>query len=215
MFADLKALIDIIRPVVGDVRSYKAREKREEIVLNLLRMYFLMKDCIDEGESLIAEAGLNPVETISAMDEWKADVTLKRWEAALKRQGQRLYSLQGFVQGDYCLAVINPALQDRIDEVIGSKIDRANSLHAIGAALFFKAMFPLDLSKEETAGYVSTMAGSTDDLLDVEKATAEIAELRESLDQYRVYIERIAAEDEIVELSRKARLDIRKIGITS
>jgi hypothetical protein len=207
MFTDLKTIVDMLRTGVTDVRRYRKREKREEIVLNLLRMYFLLKDCVDEGESLIAEAGSSPVETIRAMDEWKADATLKRWEATLRRQAVRLRSLEGFVYGDYKLAVINPALQDRIGEVIGYKFERANSLHGIGAALFMRAMFPLDLSNEEEAGYVATMAGSENDLLDVEKAKAEIAELRDSLDQYRAYVERLLSDDEIAELSSKARHD--------
>ncbi len=205
MFADLNTIVQLIRTGVTDVRRYRKREKREEIVLNLLKMYFLLKDCVEEGESLIAEAGPGPVETIRAMDTWKADATLKRWEAALQRQAVRLRSLEGFVYGDSKLAVINPALQDRIGEVIGYKFERANSLHEIGAALFMRVMFPLDLSNEEVARYVSTMAGSEDDLVDVEKAKAEIAELRDSLVQYRAYVERLLSDDEIVELSRTAR----------
>ena len=205
MFADLKTIVDLIRTGATDLRRYRKRKEREEIVLDLLSVYFLLKDCVDEGERLIAEAGSSPVETIRAMDELKADATLKRWEATLKRQAARLRSLEGFVSGDYKLAVINPVLQDRIGEVIGYKFERANSLHGIGAALFFRAMFPMDLSNEEAAGYVSTMAGSEDDLLDVEKAKAEITELRDSLDQYRAYVERLLSDDEIAELSRTAR----------
>ena len=49
MFADLKLIVDLIRDGVSDFRNRKAVEDRDRIVLDLLKTYFLLKDCVEGG----------------------------------------------------------------------------------------------------------------------------------------------------------------------
>lgn len=207
MFSDLKLIVDVIRSSVSDFQIYKSEKERDQIVLDLLRTYFLFKDCVEEGENLINEAGPDPICTIKRMDKLSANSTLKRWEAILYRQTQRLGSLREFILSQNHLAVITPDIQKRISEIVGNKMERANSLHSIGAALFFRWMFPAAESDEERAGYVTLMAGSESHYLDMEAARQDIESLRDSLNQYRNIIERLVSDDEITRLSNEARRD--------
>ena len=205
MFSDLKAIIDIVRGAATAYRDRKRYRGRKEAVLMMFEMYFLLKDCVDEGESLVKEAGHDPVGTLAQMDQWKAQVTLKRWDRILSRQGHRLSALEGYVAGQDHLTIIDPSLQERIIEIIGSKFARANSLHAIGAALVIRNMFPLDLTVKERAGYVLAMVGAEDDVLDPDKIKNEIASLRTSLDDFRLVIEKSVSPEELLTWSREAR----------
>lgn len=121
------------------------------------------------------------------------------------RQGLRLRTLQKFVIGQNHLAVIDPDTQARIKEVVGNKLERANSLHSIGAALFIRFMFPIANTAEDRANYVSVMVGSQSELLDIGKIELEIGDLRESLENYRKVILRLLSDDEITRFSDEAR----------
>ena len=88
---------------------------------------------------------------------------------------------------------------------MGSKLERTNCLHRIGAALFFRFMFPIANSVEDRANYVSVMVGSQSELLDLEKIQQEIGDLSESLDDFRVVVERLLSDDEILRFSDEAR----------
>lgn len=205
MFGELKSIVDLIRSGIADFRQFKTDKEREETMLGLLKAYFLLKDCVDEGETLIADAGPDPIAKINAMEASEALSTLERWDAIIRRQGSRLYMLQGYIYGQDHLAVINPALQDQISDVIGYKMDRAVTLHGIGAALFFRNIFPVANTDEEKARYVSVMAGAEHDTLDMAKVKSEIVGLREALDQYRSVVERLVSDEELLRLSRRAR----------
>jgi hypothetical protein len=205
MFGELKSVVDLIRSGMAGIIKFKTDKAREEALLGILRTYFLLKDCVDEGETLIADAGTDPIGKISAMAASDARSSLERWDAVIMRQSIRLRVLQDCIFGQHHLTVINPALQVKISEVIGSKMDRANSLHGIGAALFFRTMFPIANTNEERARYVVVMAGGEDDTLDLEKIRAEVSGLRESLDQYRALVERLVPDEELLRLSSRAR----------
>jgi len=205
MFADLKSIVDIIRSAAADYRDRKRYQGRKQAVLGMLETYFLLKDCVDEGEALIEEAGRDPVGKIAGMEEWQARSALEKWDKVIKRQGLRLRALQGYVSGQHHLTIINPALQEKIEEVIGYKMERATSLHGIGAGLFFRNMFPMELTDKERAGYVLAMAGVEEDTLDPDKIRAEIEGLRASLDEYRRMIEGSVSSEELLTWSRQAR----------
>lgn len=49
------------------------------------------------------------------------------------------------------------------------------------------------------------MAGAEHDTLDIAKVTAEIVRLREALDEYRLVVERLVSDEELLRLSRRAR----------
>lgn len=205
MFAQLKGVVDLIRTGISDLRNFQSAKAREEAVLDVLRVYFILKDCVDDGEMLVRDAQPNPVEKLAEMEPETALATLERWDSTIRKQGIRLYRLQGALLGQHHIAVINPALQDRITEAIGYKMDRAVTLHGIGAALFFKNMFPVANTSEEKARYISTMAGEKDGSLNMPRICTEIQSLRESLDQYRGVVERIVTDAELLQLSQRAR----------
>lgn len=206
MFGELARLVDLVRSLISDLRRNHAESERNEAVLGLLKVYFLFKDCVDEGEALVLEAGSDPVSKIKLMDDDEALLTIERWDAIIRRQGLRLHSLQEYLLGQHHLTVINPALQEKIRAVIGSKMERALSLHGIGAALYFKNMFPIANSNEEKAKYIAIMAGEEGDSLNVPRINLEIKNLREALEQYRVILLTLTTNEEILRLSAKARL---------
>lgn len=209
MFAQIKSVVDLIVSGVKDFRSFKSVKERNDAVLDLLRVYFTLKDCVDDGEKLVVEAEPDPVEKISSMEPDVAIATLERWDATIRKQGIRLYRLQGAIFGQDHLTVINPELQKCISEVIGYKMDRTVTLHGIGSALFFKAAFPTENTKEEKARYVSVMAGENDGSLNMQRIREEITMLRDSLNQYRIVVERLVSNAELLQLSKRARNETR------
>ncbi len=209
MFAQIKSVVDLLRSGVTEFRSFRSETERDEAVLGLLRVYFTLKDCVDDGEQLVAEAEPDPVQKVSSMVPAEAISTLERWDATIRKQGIRLYHLQGAIFGQDHLTVINPALQRRISEVIGYKMDRTITLHGIGAALFFRAAFPMSRTNEGKARYVAVMTGEEDSSLNMSRIRGEIAALRESLDQYRLVVGRLTSDAELLKLSQRARNETR------
>ena len=167
MFTDLKLIVELFRSCVSGFQMHESVKRREKLILDLLQTYFLIKDCVEEGKQLIDEAGPDPIRRIKSMDEASATSTLKRWEVMLYRQNCRLGALQKFVIGQNHLTVIDPDTQEKILEIVGYKFERTNSLHGIGAQLFFRFMFPIAKSIEDRASYISVMVGSQSELLDV------------------------------------------------
>ena len=209
MFAQVKSVVDLIRSGVTDFRNFESDKERSHAVLDLLRVYFTLKDCVDDGEKLVAEAEPDPVKKISSMDPDNAIATLERWDATIRKQGIRLYQLQGAIFGQDHLTVINPELQERVSEVIGYKMDRSVTLHGIGSALFFRAAFPTENTSEEKARYIAVMAGEEDDSLNMPRIREEITMLRDSLNQYRLVVERLVSDAELLQLSHRARNETR------
>jgi hypothetical protein len=211
MFAQLKSIVDLIRSGISDYQKFSNNNDREKEVLGVLKVYFLIKDCIEEGESLINDAGPDPIAKITEMEASLALTTMKQWDSVIRRQGMRLYTLQQYILGQHHLSVINPVLLDKIREVIGYKLDRAVTLHGIGAALFFKNTFPLEESHEEKAKYIALMAGEEADTLNMPRINTEIANLRGALEQYRIVVERLVTSAELLHLSQRARQETQLV----
>ena len=205
MFADLKLIVELLCSCVTGFQVHKSGKRREKLILDLLQTYYLMKDCAEEGKQLLDEAGSDPFHTINSMDEASAESTLKRWDVILSRQTRRLGALQDLVIGQNHLAVIDPVTQTRINEVVGYKFERTNSLHGIGATLLFRFMLPMANSAEDRVRYVSVMFGSQSELLDVGRIEQELGDLRESLGDFREVVQRLLSDDEIMRFSDEAR----------
>lgn len=205
MFCDLVQLVKLLGSAATGVNKLKAASERREAVIGLLKTYFLLKDCVDEGEKLVLDAGADPIRKISEQPADEAIETLTRWDLVIRNQGFRLHELQRHVFGADHLAVIDPALQKQISEVVGSKIQRITSLHGIGAALFFRNMFPIANTNEERARYVAVMAGSKGDLINMERVSKEISLLKSTLDEYRTVIDKLMSQEEVIALSSIAR----------
>lgn len=210
MFAQIKSVVEAVISGFKGIREFKTQLDRDSAIENMLRFYFVLKDCVDEGESLIVEAGSNPVAKINAMPPEEAKVTIKRWDDALRRQGFRLRMLQGALFGQPQLAVINPEVEKALNTAIGYKMNRAVTLHGIGAALFLRNMFPLEETDEKKAELVAFMAGEKGRAaIDLVRIRREVADLRSAMEQYRGLVQRMASDAEILKLSKSARESTR------
>jgi len=210
MFSQLKSIIDIVSTGVSEFRDFKTRADRKHEVLNLLKTYFLLKDCAEEGAKLLRDAGDDPISKIAEMDPNTAISVLENWGTALRKQGLRLYALQGHVLGQDHLLVIDPKLREQIEEVVGYKMDRAVTLHRIGATLFFRNMFPIEETNEEKARLVALIAGAEEDgTIDIGACLQEIDRLNQALDDYRNLVNELASKEELLLLSKQARSETK------
>jgi len=206
MFLQLKGVIDLMTLGIKEFRRFKSDDERKKTILGVLEAYFVLKDCVDDGEELAREAGTDPVELIKRMEPTEAITTLERWDLVLRKQGLRLHWLQGYIFGQDHLIVINPKLQERISKVIGGKMGRTVTLYSIGAGLYFRNLFPIRETDKEKAELVALMAGAKKDgILNLKKINAELAALRVSLDEYSGVVERLVTSEELLALSTEAR----------
>lgn len=203
MFGELISFIDVLKSSVLDIRSRKAEKERDSSISTLMRTYFYLKDAADEGELLVEDASPNPVEIVRNLDPRHAEDRLKQWDYALRRQTFRLMRVSDMIYGQDFMDVVSPELRERLHDVLGTKFNRATSLHGIGAALFFRGCGTA--THEEQARYISVMAGEEGDLLHMEKIRAEILALREAMESYRLAVNQLATPDEIIRLSKEAR----------
>ena len=208
MFSELKAIVDIVRNAIEDVHNRSEKSERQETVVRLLEMYFLMKDCVDEAQSLIEEAGPNPKQTISSLDQHEAISTLGRWDISILRQGYRLRALDGYLVGEHALSVIAPDLQQKIKKIIGSKSKHVSRLYEFGARTFFLQIFPVNDRDEQTLDLISVMSGGRDSLFDLKKAEQEINDFKSSLEDFRSIVQRLLSDEEILKFSNLARKEI-------
>lgn len=205
MFGELISLVDLLRGGAVDAFAKKAAAKRREAVLPMLETYFLLKDLVDEGAALVTYAGPRPVEKIQSLSGRDAEATLAAWDVALRRQAVRMRAVSQLIFGQEFLEVVSPELSQKLYAAVGSKFSRATSLHGIGAALFFRAIFPIEESDLDRARYIAVMAGENGDILNIDKAEEEISQLREGLETYRAVVMKLASADEIMSLSAEAR----------
>lgn len=206
MFSQLKQVVDVVRSAIEGIGKFKDKEERRSAVIDVLKVYFILKDCVDDGENLISDANGDPSGKIKSLDSLDAALTAKKWDKVLKKQGVRLYTLQDYLIGQHHLSVISPALVEKIHEIIGYKMDRVVTLHGIGAGLYFNAILPVNETPEEKAALVEVMAGAEEDgTLDMVKIGKEIEELRFALSQYRLIVERLLSDEELLSLSKTAR----------
>lgn len=203
MFGELISFIDVLKSTAIDFRARKLGAERRAVVSAFLETYFYLKDATDEGELLVEDAQPNPVEVIKALNALDAKDRLAKWDQALRRQTVRLMRISDRVFGQDFMDVVAPNLRERLYDVLGSKFDRATSLHGIGAALFFRGW--VEGSDEEKVRYVSVMAGEDEDLLHMDKIRAEIVALRDAMESYRIVVNELASSDELIQLSDVAR----------
>jgi hypothetical protein len=206
MFAQIKGVVEVLVSGFKTLREFKSEKDREVAIVGLLRFYFLLKDCVEEAEVLIADAGNDPVAKIGALSQQDSVHLAKHWDAALRRQASRLYALQGLLFTQDALAVINPELQASISKAVGYKMQRAVTLHGIGSSLVIRCMLPFEESPAEMAQLILTMAGErTRKTLNLRRIRGELEELKSALEGYRKHVEAVATVEEIVEFSAKAR----------
>jgi len=209
MFAQIKVVVDLIRGAMSSLKAFKADEDRKAFALEMLRIYFALKDCVDEGSTLLAAAGCDPLRSLQSMSGSELENARTTWNAILQRQGLRLYTLAGRIRSLDVLSVVDPNLQAKLEDAIGSKFDDVVTLQTIGAALYLRLMFRRSETVEELANYVAMTSGSDTDTFDMPRVRTEIEALQNSLHEYRGLIERFLSDQELVTFSRRARNDTR------
>lgn len=205
MFAQIKGIVDLVVTGFKAGLDFKTKRDRDQAVFGMLRFYFVLKDCIDEGNALILDAGADPVQRIMSIDAVEAKEVVARWDAALRRQAARLYSLAGQLGTQHALAVLNPALIAEIQTALGSKMTRTLTLSGIGSALVIRTIFPLDEPPEQIARLISVMAGERSGKINLKRIGREIDLLERALDGYREHVGAMVSKEELLRLSVKAR----------
>ena len=207
MFAELIGVVNLLLTAVTTVRRSASSARHEILVLRILKVYFVLKDIIDEGEALAVEAGPDPLATLNALDLAEANGVLVRWNEIMDRQTRRLFFIHDNLLGKNHLDVIDPELAKKLDTAIGYKMDRVFTLHQLGSALFFRPMFSNRESKTDTANYVLVFAGveEANSVVDMEKIHTELDALRSALEKYRIASEKLVSGDDLVSLSQRAR----------
>ena len=89
-------------------------------------------------------------------------------------------------------------------------MDRAVTLHRIGATLFFRNMFPIEETNEEKARLVALIAGAEEDgTIDIGACLQEIDRLNQALEDYRNLVNELASKEELLLLSKQARSETK------
>ena len=206
MFEPLSRIVKLLIEGIDALRKHKDRKDRTEAITQILEVYFLLKDCVDDAEKLLSECEWDPVGKIKSLPSEEAEKTVKQWDLIVRRQGLRLYLLQGHIYADHRLSIIDPELQKELTEVIGNKMNRAVTLHGIGSALYFYVAFPTAETPVEKARYIQTMVGAEDKgPLNMEQIISEIEKLRTALDGYRSVVSQLVSNEELVAISNIAR----------
>jgi len=206
MFGQLKSAVDILSAAAGAVATFKDKRARREAVLELLGTCFILTDVTKDGEKLLDSVGNDPARTLTSLPPEEADLLAREWALIVHRQAGRLYSLAGSLFGQDALALVSPGLKDRLEAVVGSKLERADSLHEIGAGLVYYSMLARVDDREWLLDVVRSMyPGRADELLDTRKAREELAILEHGLAEYRKLCERLVSDSEIVAMAKEAR----------
>lgn len=206
MFIDLIKIVNFIRSSFKDIGSLGEKNERKKAILEILKTYFLLLDVANDGELLLKKAGSNPVRLIEDLPPEQAIKRVDDWDLILRKQGVRLNIAQSYISSQSCLAVFSPKTVEKIGKVIGYKMDRLVNLHAIGATLFFRNMFPSEETEKTKAELVTLVLSKQESgQIDVSKIQSEIDELKLALAGYRTFLEQAVTSTEIVALSDQAR----------
>ncbi|MEO1009557.1 MAG: hypothetical protein AAFX79_13420 [Planctomycetota bacterium] len=206
MFADIKNVVDVIRTGASGVAGLRSKKAREDALLELLSIYFVLLDVVEDGRALLELGGCDPLQTLERASDEDAATILEQFKVFVHLQAGRLYSISGLLMGQDVLSFVDPTLRDKVSEVVGYKGDRVKTLHGVGSGLVISTMFGITESREEVANLVQSMY--TDhkyDPLDVSAAAREIDELEQGLNELRAICERFASDEELLLLTKKAR----------
>ena len=207
MLRDLKTLVDIVRAAMGGLSQIRSKKARSQAILELLYLYFVLLDVVEDGRSLLNAVGQNPGETLAAVPEAQVSARLREWDALIRRQASRLYNLSGRILGQDALSVIDPTLKTKLLNLVGSKSRRARGLEGIGAGLVIYSMIN---DRRELSTVILSMYPLRNRIsINLLAANKELDQLQETLDTFRALCLRLTSEGEVLLLSRKARKSSR------
>lgn len=205
----IKLIVDIVKILAETATKISAMKKESTAQadkLELLKIFFILKDVQEDGSKLLELASPSPSEYLKNASKEAAELRIKIWDAALRRQGARLYELNSFISNRSDLCVIDLKAQRRMKLIIGSKHDRILNLFELGSGLFFRTVLPINESPETLAELVThTLQLNENKALDTHQIRLELDELDKALDEYGNIISMLMSSEEIRSLSEKAR----------
>lgn len=206
MLADLKMLVDVIRDAVSGLAGFRSKKARAQTILELLCIYFVLVDVATEGRALLEAVDSNPRMTIARAPDPDRAALLSEWHDLICRQASRLSMLSERLFGQDALAVFDPQMKARLESIVGSKFKRVTSLHGIGAGLVLSLMSGDPKDQELNRDLILSMYPRKSRVtIDLKAARRELSELSAALDVFRTVCTKLATNDEIFAISKKAR----------
>lgn len=206
MLSDLKTLLDIIRAALGGLSGVRRKKARSDAIVELLCVYFLLSDVVEDGRRLLDAVGEDPRKTKGQIPKAHVAEQLKEWDRLIRRQASRLYKLSGRLLGQDALSIIDPTLKTKLQELTGSKFERARSLESVGAALVVYSMLNGGQEEQWQRNIVLSMYPTrTRVTIDLVAADKELNQLQEALGEFRAVCLEWASRDEVLLLSKRAR----------
>lgn len=205
----IKQIADIVKILIES--TAKAKSLHDEHLnkndkIQLIKSLLLFQGVHKDGEQLLKLATPNPAEQIKALSSEALELRLQTWDTALRRQGARLYQLNGFIANRSDLTLLNLKAQRQIKVIIGSKLDRVSNLFELGAGLFFRTKLPISESPETVAELVTrTLQIDTTRAFDLLAIQSELRELDEAVEEYKKFIISSLSTEDIRLLSPKAQ----------
>lgn len=205
----IKEIGTIVKMIIDALKQYnnmaQETEKRADN-LELLKIYYLLKDVQEDGCKLLELASQNPIEYVRTASSEALAMRLKIWDTVLRRQGTRLHEIQSYLNARSDLSIINPKAQKRIAIIVGSKRGRVLNLFGLGAGLFFRMVMPIGESPESMGDLViKTLDLQASETLDLTKIKFELDELDEALEEYRELLFVFMSSEDVRKLSGQAR----------
>lgn len=205
----IKTILDIVKilcETATKARKIKSEATNRSDKIEMLKIFFLLKDVQEDGERLLESALPSPIEHLQAASKEAAELRVKTWDSVLRRQGARLHQIKSFISTRSDLSVIDLKAQRRIKILIGSKEDRVLNLFELGSGLFFRTVLPAD-EPPETLAYLVTcsLQLSESNPFDASQIRKELNALDEALEDYRKTVSKLMSNEDIRSLSHQAR----------
>jgi hypothetical protein len=205
MFQEIHKIVDIFFSSLDGISNIKKRRERTELIRCFLKLYFMLQDCVEDGKALLDAAGPDPEETLKKLSSVDSEEEIMNWTNIVRRQAARLYSIQGWIFQTPGLQIMEPELTGRIQEIIGYKGERVNSLSTIGSGLVITSMLGIN-DRETVIELVKSMyRKNSHGKLSVRRAKKEMEELSASLEQFRKVCNSLLSPDEIMKYSKVAK----------
>lgn len=205
MFSELKGLVELIAASLKQFKDFRRAKEREGTVKDFLKLYFILSDVVADGEGFLSDVGSDPEEFLNQFKQEDMDAKLKHWGSFIRVQGERLYSVGGWIHDTPSLKIIDPLLTEKLDKLIGQKGRRVRSLSTIVSGLFISTRFPLKDREQQIELIKSMYRKKAGGMLDVKRSSEEIDQLKVSLESFRQLCLGFIEENEILRLSRQAR----------
>lgn len=212
----IKEISMIVKTLIGALKGLtqmsQEAEKRTDN-LQLLKIYFLLKDVHEDGCALLELASPSPVDYVKAASSEVLTKRLEIWDSVLRRQGARLHEIQNFLNLRSDLSIINPKAKKIIAVIVGSKRGRVLNLFGLGAGLFFRTVLPLNETPEDIGNLViKSLDLHGSEILDLNKIKLELVDLDEALEEYRKILYGFMSNEDIRKLSDRARRETMIAG---